>query len=61
MSKNITESIVLAKLKNPIRHEPLAKALGVTTAETGPVLRKLVAAGKVKQKGKLRATTYQAK
>lgn len=56
--KTITPKQILAKLTEPKRHEVLARDLGVTTAETGPVLRKMLADGAVVSEGEKRATTY---
>jgi hypothetical protein len=43
------------------RHEQIAAGLKVTTKETGPLLRALVATGKVKTTGERRATRYDIK
>lgn len=60
-NSEITEAKILRVCKEPQRHEQIAKALGVTTAVTGPLVRAAVAAGKLKTGGgSTRAQTYRA-
>lgn len=59
----IDEKTLLTHIKkNPDqRHEQIAAGLGTDTATTGPLLRALVATGKVKTTGERRATRYAIK
>jgi hypothetical protein len=58
----LSEQFVAFVSKNPgLRIEQINKQLGMTTKDLALPIRKLIADGKIKTKGKKRSTTYFAK